>query len=113
MNESQRIELFLKHKGLKKNSLAKSLGYKNGTVFYHINSGRNGISADLAKRIAEVYPEVNQNWFLTGKGKMLLSDDTETNEKLVEKIYFLERHIKGQDSRIQLLEQEIASLKNP
>ena len=73
MNESQRIELFLKHKGLKKNSLAKSLGYKNGTVFYHINSSRNGISADLAKRIAEVYPEVNQNWFLTGKGKMLLS----------------------------------------
>lgn len=44
---------------------------------------------------------------------MLLSDDTETNEKLVEKICFLERHIKGQDSRIQLLEQEIASLKNP
>lgn len=54
---------------------ATNLGFKVPTKLYHILHGRNGVSHELAKLISEKYNEVNYEWLLTGKGKMLNNND--------------------------------------
>ena len=43
---------------------------------------------------------------------MIVKKEAESTSNLAEKIEFLERHIKGQDARIELLEQKLATLSN-
>lgn len=43
---------------------------------------------------------------------MIVKKEAESTSNLTEKIEFLERHIKGQDARIELLEQKLATLSN-
>jgi len=112
MEDNHRIHTLLNHFGLKKNAFAKILGYKNGTIFYHIYNGRNGISADLAKRIGNSFPEINQNWLLTGRGEMLLSETYSPDKNLIENIEDLKVRIKGLDARLELLEQKFSKIKS-
>jgi plasmid maintenance system antidote protein VapI len=110
MVESERLDCIVSHLGKKKNAVAKELGYTNSSVFYAIESGRNGISAGLAKKIADVYPEISQNWLLTGKGEML--NKTKPKETIEEnnRIEVLERISKGLEARIELLEQKMKEI---
>ena len=121
MKEIERIKEIIKHVGLKKTSFARSLGYVNANSIIHIESGRNGISENLAKRIVERYPEFNEYWILSGKGEMLKdpeaedpeTDDPETEDRdLSERVAFLEDHIKGLNARIELLEMRSGSTYN-
>ena len=111
MNKNyERIEAVLTHVRKRTNTFAKELGFSNGTVFYQIKSGRNGISANLAGKICEAYPEIDYGWLLTGKGGMLKSIESKnnvSNTNLQEQIVFLKNHIKGLDARIELLEQKL------
>ena len=71
MLPAKRIDELLKYTGLRKNSLATKLGFVNSGIFNHIQSGRNGISPNLARKICGVYPEISENWLLSGNGVML------------------------------------------
>ena len=110
MNDNyMRIEKILFYIRKKPNTFAKALGFSNGTVFYQIKSGRNKISANLANKICNVYPEIDYTWLLTGKGNMLKveSESSTLIAKLQEQIVFLKNHVQGQDARIELLEQKL------
>lgn len=109
MDDRARLKLLIEHVGIRRNTLAKELGYTNASVFYQIEIGRNGISANLAKKIAKKYPEINQNWLLTGKGKMIL-EDTIKIDVLEKKVESLEINIKGLSARLELLEQKFKQL---
>ncbi len=39
---------------------------------YDVIKGRNGISRDLAEKIARHYREINCLWILTGEGEMII-----------------------------------------
>ena len=56
MEDKNRLVEILKHIGARKNTLAKELGYTNGSVFYQIETGRNGISTSLARKITNKIP---------------------------------------------------------
>lgn len=106
----ERIEAVLTHIRKRTNTLAKELGFSNGTVFYQIKSGRNGISANLARKICDAYPEIDYSWLLTGNGDMLKKDELKNHASIIElqeQIVFLKNHIKGLDARIELLEQKL------
>ena len=91
MKDQERLNSLVEFSGLKINLLAKRLGFTNGSILYNIKAGRNGISANLAKRIAEAYPDINQNWLLTGKGEMTIKKEVPTKDQ-----DFLEELIKGE-----------------
>jgi plasmid maintenance system antidote protein VapI len=110
MNEILRLNQILEYTGMRKNTLAKALGYTNSAIFYQIETGRNGISSNLAIRVSERFPEINQNWILTGKGEMLHDSELNIDEKTKNRIEFLENHLKGQDARIEKLEKLLLDL---
>lgn len=64
-----------------KNAQAKVSHYRNGVT--------KGISSDIIISLCTLYPQVNANYILTGRGDMFLSDslqemyDEEANEALV------------------------------
>ena len=93
MNEILRLNQILEYTGMRKNTLAKALGYTNSAIFYQIETGRNGISSNLAIRVSERFPEINQNWILTGKGEMLHDSELNIDEKTKNRIEFLENHL--------------------
>ena len=116
MESKEILDKLLKHLNVRKNTLAKELGYTNGSIFYNIENGRNGISANLAKRISDTYPEINYRWLLTGDGVMLVSEEKQqlnldTNDfnmiDLIKEIKLLKGHIQGQDSRLEFIEDKL------
>ena len=106
----ERLEVLLKHLKETKYSLSKKLGFVNGSVFNNIANGRNGISGRLAKQINDKYPEINYKWLMDGEGEMIVETKPEPKDNLRERIEFLERHIKGQDARIELLETKVGAM---
>ena len=71
--DSLRLKKILKHTKCSKKEFAKQLGYKNLNILNHVFLGRNKISVSLARKIVKYYPEINQEWILTGKGKFTTS----------------------------------------
>lgn len=67
----------LRHLKISGNKLASEIGLNANTAIYHIKNGRNNISADLAKKIENRFPELSYNWLLTGEGEMLKGEKRE------------------------------------
>lgn len=66
-----RLRTLIKSLHLNQTEFAKSLG----TTQPNINRmviGRNRISMEVLNGLANVYPQVNLHWLLTGRGNMLL-----------------------------------------
>ena len=98
-----RIEAVVEYSKKNKRELGISLGHSSGTLLSNVISGRNGISIKLANQITNLFPEISYDWLLKGKGEMLIPVKKQSTE-LEDRVAFLERHIKGQDARIELLE---------
>lgn len=63
----QRLITFIKYKGLSQSRFEKAVGLSNGFV----NNISKSIGADKLQRILGIFPDINQNWLLTGNGQML------------------------------------------
>ena len=111
-NDKKRIEDLLSELKHTKYSLSIALGYANGSVLNNIHNGRNGISAGLARKITNKYPEINYEWILTGKGTMLVKPkETPVDETILKQMKLLERLSEGQDAQIQLLKDRVKLLE--
>jgi hypothetical protein len=74
------IENVAKYANLKVAELAKRVGYERPQVLYDITHGKTKkISADVANKIAEKYPEINLDWLLSGDGEMLKNHPAANN----------------------------------
>lgn len=71
MSSKEILEQILSHLKISANKLSKELGHPSNVKIYHIKSGRNNISVDIAKEIEKTFPEFNYNWILKGEGEML------------------------------------------
>jgi transcriptional regulator with XRE-family HTH domain len=67
MTVKERIKEFIKYKGITERAFCLSIGVS----FSYVNSIRKSIQPDKMKIIAEVYPELNPIWLITGDGDML------------------------------------------
>ena len=74
MNETVKDRLlnFLQHLGIGQNKFEKAVGLSVG----YINKLRHEPSPTKLRLILNKYPELNQNWLLTGEGSMLQSQDS-------------------------------------
>lgn len=68
----ERLGGLLKHYHLNKNSLSVKLGISSNSVIGRIvNSKEKGMSLKTIQRIMLLFPEINPDWLILGKGKML------------------------------------------
>lgn len=82
---NQRILQIIDFLGVTRYKVSQETGISE-TVLLNIYKGKNKPSFDVIEKILNNYPEINAEWFLTGKGVMLknqnhLIGDTETEDK--------------------------------
>ena len=70
MKAVDRIDQFLKKKGLSHNAFDASIGKTGGYINKQIRRG-SSIGADELHKIVLTYPELNVEWVITGEGEML------------------------------------------
>ena len=68
-----RLEKILKEFNLSPSRLADQMGIQRSGIS-HIMSGRNKPSFDFLNSLLILFPELDANWLLTGKGEMLKSE---------------------------------------
>lgn len=66
-NQKQRILTFIKCKNMSMYAFTRSIGVAHN----YITIMKNGFGPEKLERVAEIYPELNMAWLLTGKGSML------------------------------------------
>lgn len=66
-----KINLILDHVGIKAPTFAKHIGVKYQRILDIQNGKVKNISAEVASRIIDAYPQFNIEWLLTGEGEML------------------------------------------
>lgn len=70
LNPLKRIKDYIDYKGIKISSFEKSAGLSNGSFGGQLKKNRT-IGIDKLENILKIYPDLNANWVLTGKGDML------------------------------------------
>ncbi len=70
----ERLLQFLEYKGIGQNKFEKAVGLSIG----YINKLRHEPSPTKLRLIINTYPELDENWLLTGEGAMLKDDPAQT-----------------------------------
>ena len=115
--DSKRLRLVLEHLNINANRFAAGLKLSGNAMIYHILRGRNGIGETLAYKMSIHYPQINTEWFLTGKGEMIIEpkeDETSLGKRLdqLEKIVESNKiKIELQSSYIKNFELQIENFK--
>ncbi len=68
----ERLEAVIHWADMSTNYFARHIGLPRGENLYQIRKGNNGISKDVARRVVERFPEINEMWLLTGSGEMFV-----------------------------------------
>ncbi|MEA5128065.1 MAG: hypothetical protein VB074_07775 [Proteiniphilum sp.] len=64
-----RLKLFIKFQGLGQTKFEELVGFSRG----YISKVKTSIGADKLSNIVEVFPDLNLDWLITGKGEMISS----------------------------------------
>jgi len=67
--QKERVMQFLEYKGITKNKFYVETGISNGTL-----DKVSGLSLETVEKFYNVYPEINPDWLITGKGEMIKSE---------------------------------------
>ncbi|CAL2092143.1 hypothetical protein [Tenacibaculum sp. 190524A02b] len=95
---SERIEMIMKHFKENRNTFSKKIGLTNNVTIGRIINEDRKPSFDILNKIAVNYPEVDCNWLLTGKGKLIKEEknvivNSSTNDlNVIETLEFLLKH---------------------
>ena len=94
------------------NQIGKEIGKRDGTSLYNIQTGRNKMSRNLAAKLKEAYPQLNELYLLTGEGSIELQPkESPVNDVLLKRVELLERLAGSQDDRINSQNQRIERLE--
>lgn len=67
--QKERILQFIDYKGISKNKFYQETGISNGTL-----DKSSGLSLETVEKFYDVYPEINPEWLITGRGGMLKNE---------------------------------------
>lgn len=73
-----RLAEYLKHKNISTRSFEMTIGASDGMIRKAINTNKD-IQSKWLYNISENYPDLNLQWLITGKGKMLKSELPQIN----------------------------------
>jgi phage repressor protein C with HTH and peptisase S24 domain len=78
----ERLLMFIEHLGLKPTSFEAEMGFSNGSIGKVLNGNRS-VSSDRLETIVYKYPSLDIDWLLTGRGKMIKSYSSFTEQSLM------------------------------
>ena len=81
MSKAQRIQEIIDYYGMSYNSFAISLGMLNGTSIKRIVDDNRNPQNQTLQKILNAYPEVNQEWLITGKGEIIKGEKSLSNKE--------------------------------
>ena len=121
MNTVKRIKCFIDYKGISVRKFEETVGFSNGSFASQYRKNKT-IGVDKVENILHLFPEINPEWLLTGKGEMLKTVN-ENNEKtavvvltdsvqIQKKINSLELKVKRLEALNESYREEINELKN-
>lgn len=76
----ERIKTFIDYKGISVRKFEIALGMSNGTIHNAISKG-SSLSSQWLTKMMEIFPELNPNWLVTGKGQMLVEQSRTPKNK--------------------------------
>lgn len=79
MNLSERIDKILEHFNISAYKLAKNIGTSEA-IISNIRSGKTKPSYDFIEKLLNKYEVLDAGWLITGDGKMIKSQDEQTNK---------------------------------
>ena len=79
MGTLERIKEFIDYKGLSVKKFEEAVGFSNGSFASQLKNKRT-IGVDKLENILKVFKEINPDWLLTGRGKMLLAEEIEVQQ---------------------------------
>ena len=74
MDVTKRVKKIIEYYNISAVDFANKVGIQKSSVS-HLLSGRNKPSFDFVNKLASAFEDVNIDWFITGKGKMIIRDD--------------------------------------
>ena len=101
MSHAGRMQTIIDYSKMSRRAFGIKLGYNDGSAFYNLLNGRNGISAKLANSIVEVYPEINYKWILAGEGEMII-EPKEDETSLEKRLDRLEKSLQNTNDTLEL-----------
>jgi transcriptional regulator with XRE-family HTH domain len=104
-----RIKEFIEYKGISISSFERQLGFSNGLIGKVLKG--SSLGSDKIEKILYAYKELNAHWLLTGKGKMVFDDNTQSLEYYISIIKSKDEIIRSKDEIIILLKEKIENLK--
>lgn len=78
-----RIKEYIDCKGISVSAFEKSIGMSNASFGKSLKN-KGAIGSDKLENILKIYPDINAEWLLTGRGEML--KDTESNSSAIYKL---------------------------
>jgi hypothetical protein len=67
MSAKERLQSFVSYKGIGRNRFEKSVGISSG----YLSSQSKSIGSDIIEKIVAKYNDLNIEWLITGKGRMI------------------------------------------
>jgi hypothetical protein len=108
------MNYIMETRGLTLESFSKSLDATR-TILSQVKGGKQNASIDIITKTVLVYPEINADYILTGRGSMFIQEQesydsaiNEQNEELIEK---LQSELKEAYTEIGRLNMELNKLK--
>jgi hypothetical protein len=117
---AQRLQKVLDHYGITAYKLGKDIGYSNAAIG-NMLAGKSNPSFDFVAKLMELYPVLNGNWLVMGRGEMFIDPNVRPKshrsyppdllEAKDQIINLLNENARLKDEKILLLKEEIAEYK--
>lgn len=107
MSVKKRIKIFIEEENLTVTAFEGSINASNG----YVNSISKSIGIDKLELIVEKYPNLNLEWLLTGKGKMLKTNYPNTEGSILSVEEKKESYYELNKKYVDLLEEHLKLLK--
>lgn len=105
----ERLNSFIKSQNIGQSKFEKKVGLSNG----YVNNISKSIGAEKLQRILNIYPELNENWLLTGEGEMLKQNNSVHTENRIPLISTYARGGRFDDFDIQIKKNECELVISP
>lgn len=106
----QRILKYIDFKGFEKKYFFENLSISSSN--FRGESLKSEISGDVIAKILTLYSEINPEWLLTGKGKMIREDQEESNKVNEPQVVYQKVSIEYELRKQIILLEENSSLKS-
>ena len=106
---AKRLTDFRKSRHITLAELSKKLNMETATLGAQL-AGKRGVSVTTIHNIINLYPELNLEWVMLGRGNMLVSDEIQEHLSTKAEVAELKNQVEVQQEKIKCLEAQVEVL---